>query len=81
MKDFIENNPQIPAMVVAIVIGYVIGLISVYGFEEYGWTVFVVVPFFLGMIPTLLYGKKQEISANQAIKMGVYTLLIFVQPR
>lgn len=77
MKKILEDNLQLLSMMVAIVIGYLIGLISVYGFEEYGWTVFVVIPFFLGMIPTLICGTQHEISIEKSLKIGFQTLVLF----
>lgn len=65
------------AVATAILIGYAIGFLSIYFFLEYGWTVFVVVPFFLGMIPPLIYGSTKEISKRESIKMGFTTLGVF----
>lgn len=65
------------AVAIGIIVGYGIGYPSVYIFSEYGWTVFTVVPFFLGMIPPLIYGAQKEISRRESVKIGFATLGIF----
>lgn len=62
---------------VAIVIGYAIGFLSIYYLNEYGWTVFTLIPFLLGLIPSLLYGTTKGISKMGSIKIGLATLGIF----
>ena len=77
MKEFIKNNLWISATIISIIAGYGLGFLSIYGLGEYGWVVFVVVPFFLGLIPTLVYGNFVEISYRQSTKLGFSTLSIF----
>lgn len=77
MKDFIKNNLWISATVTAIVVGYALGFLSIYSLGEYGWVVFVVVPFFLGLIPALVYGSVEPITYRKIIKLGFSTLGIF----
>ena len=77
MKEFIKNNLWISATIISIIAGYALGFLSIYGLGEYGWVVFVVVPFFLGLIPTLVYGNFVEISYRQSTKLGFSTLSIF----
>ena len=59
------------AVAVGIVVGYGIGFISVYVFREYGWTIFSVVPFFLGMIPAIIFGSKKKLAEQNLRKLGL----------
>jgi len=77
MKEKIKNNIWIISVMVAIVIGYAIGFLSIYYLNEYGWTVFTLIPFLLGLIPSLLYGTTKGISKMGSIKIGLATLGIF----
>ncbi len=77
MVKFIENNLWPFSVIVAMINSYAIGFISIYYFKEYGWTVFTLVPFLLGLIPTLVFGAVRGISRNQALKIGFATLGIF----
>ncbi|MBK8633683.1 MAG: hypothetical protein IPN72_09015 [Saprospiraceae bacterium] len=77
MKEiFLKYIWQI-SILIGILTGYGIGYPSVFIFKEYGWTVFTVVPFFLGMIPPLIYGSRIEITRREAIKIGFATLGLF----
>lgn len=77
MKKAIENNARVISIIAAMLAGYAIGLLSIYYLEEYGWTVFVLVPFFLGLIPGLIYGRVNGISRVESMKMGFMALGIF----
>ena len=77
MKGFIKNNIWISATVIAIIAGYALGFLSIYGLGEYGWVVFVVVPFILGLIPTLVIGRYQAITTRESVVHGFRTLALF----
>ncbi|MEZ5044704.1 MAG: hypothetical protein R2828_32710 [Saprospiraceae bacterium] len=77
MKEVIEKNIWLISVIVAMIIGYAIGFLSIYYFKEYGWTVFTLVSFFFGLIPSLVYGTTKGISRAESIKIGFATLGIF----
>ena len=77
MKEIINKYIWPIAVTIGIIVGYGIGYPSVYIFREYGWTIFTVVPFFLGMIPPIIYGSKKEISRRESVKIGFATLGLF----
>ncbi len=64
-------------MIIAILIGYIIGFTSIYFFGEYGWAVFVAVPFFLGFVPTAIIGLRENIPINRSLKIGFTALGAF----
>ena len=77
MKDLIIKNIWITSIIIAIIIGYAIGFLSIYCFKEYGWTIFILIPFFLGLIPTMIYGLTEGITRAESIKIGFATLGLF----
>lgn len=77
MKETIDKNIGYISIIIAIIVAYGIGYPSVYFFDEYGWTVFVVIPFFLGMIPPVVIGSRKKITRGKSIKLGFTTLGIF----
>ena len=77
MKEISDNKYWFISISIAIIIGYVIGFLSIYYFAEYGWTVFVLIPFFLGFIPSWIYGKAKGLTRKEAIRTGFATLGIF----
>ncbi|MEL7221660.1 MAG: hypothetical protein AAGJ93_10095 [Bacteroidota bacterium] len=77
METFITKNIWLVAISTSMAIGYAVGFTSIYFFEEYGWTVFVLVPFILGFVPTLFYGYTEEITPKDAFKIGFTTLFLF----
>jgi len=77
MSKILKNNIWTLSVLSSIIIGYAIGFLSVYCFGEYGWTVFVVVPFFLGMIPPIIYGTSKQIGSKQSTQIGFATLGLF----
>jgi hypothetical protein len=77
MKETIQKYIWPISVLAGIIIAYGIGYPSVYIFEEYGWTVFTVVPFFLGMIPPIIYGSTKELSKGESIRIGFSALGIF----
>lgn len=77
MIKFLENHIWAFSVVIALINSYAIGYVSIYFFKEYGWTVFTLVPFLLGLIPTLIYGSARGITLGQACKIGFASLGLF----
>jgi hypothetical protein len=50
---------------------------GVYAIEDYGYALFVLVPFFLGANPVLLYGLKRNISRKDSYLLGLLTLFAY----
>ena len=77
MRKILENNLWTISVAIAVINCYSISLVSVYYFKEYGLTVFILVPFLLGLLPTLVYGSMKEISKKESLKIGLASLGIF----
>lgn len=55
---------------------FAIGFISIYFLGDYGWTVFVFLPFLLGFLPSYLASKKLELSKKDCYSLSFISLLI-----
>ena len=61
-----------------LVIVFAIGFTSIYFFGDYGWTVFVFLPFLVGFLPSYMASKKLELSKNQCYSLSFTALLISI---
>ena len=77
MKDYIRKYPKLTAVTTAILVGYAIGFISIYFFKEYGWTVFVGLPFLLGLISSVIAGSMKILDQRGSVAIGLTTLAAF----
>ena len=59
-------------------IALLIGGISIAILGDYGWTVFMIVPFLMGFIPVYIIGRKQEIQLRESYKIGFTTLGVVI---
>ena len=67
--------------VIAILAGVfdsLIGGISIAILGDYGWTVFMIVPFLMGFIPVYIIGRKQEIQLRESYIIGFATLGVVI---
>lgn len=84
MRRLIENllptNKQKrkwTAILITSVIAGLLTVLGIYGIEEYGGALFILVPFFTGIGPILLYGIDGKITKTEAWQLGFLTLGIF----
>ena len=57
-----------------LILSLFIGWVSIFILGDYGWTVFITVPFLMGFIPPYIVGRTQEIRLKESYKMGFSTL-------
>jgi hypothetical protein len=65
------------AVALTVVISGLLTLWGIYGFGQYGISLFILTPIFIGAGSTILYGLKKEISKREAWQIGQLTLWIF----
>ncbi|MEW6469917.1 MAG: hypothetical protein AB1458_13395 [Bacteroidota bacterium] len=51
--------------------------LGIYGIEEYGISLFILTPIYIGTCSTLIYGYKQELTFNDAFQVSFSALLFF----
>ncbi len=66
-------NKAIPILI-TLFINTALGILSIYYLGDYGWTVFFLIPFLIGFMPPFLYGKREEMTKNQAYSLGFSAL-------
>jgi hypothetical protein len=81
-----DNHAQLKWLSIAltVAISLLLTVLGIYGIEDYGLALFVMVPVLLGAGPTLIYGLKRQPTADQSrmsgfLALGIYTasLLVF----
>lgn len=65
-------------VLLTVAIVFAIGFISIYFFGDYGWTVFVFLPFLVGFLPSYLASKRLELSKGECYKLSFSALLVSV---
>lgn len=59
---------------ITIIISFLLGYLSIYQFESYGWTIFLFLPVLVGFIPSYFLTKKRQVRKSEAIRSGFLTL-------
>jgi len=71
-----KSKTIIILLTVAIV--FAIGFISIYVFDDYGWTLFVFLPFLIGFLPSYFANRKLELTKKQAYALSFSSLFILL---
>jgi hypothetical protein len=71
-------NSKLAIVLLTITIVFAIGFTSIYFFGDYGWTVFVFLPFLIGFLPSYLASKRLDLSRKQCYSLSFTTLLFSV---
>lgn len=61
-----------------IAIVFAIGFTSIYFFKDYGWTVFIFLPFLIGFLPSYLASKRLELTRKDCYSLSFATLGVSV---
>ena len=69
-----KKNPKIFSILITLIISGILGYISIGIFKEYGWTVFLIIPFIIGFLPPFINGKLVQISRNESYAISFLTL-------
>lgn len=65
MKTTKQNNIKLIAIIVTILVAFILGYLSINIFEDYGWTVFLFIPFLIGFLPPYIIGTYITISKKE----------------
>jgi len=66
------------AVFTGVLVALLIGGISIAILGDYGWTLFMIVPFLIGFIPVYIIGRKEEIQLRESYKIGFATLGVVI---
>lgn len=62
-------------VILTVTIAFAVGYSSIYFLGDYGWTIFVFVPFLIGFLPSYLASKKLNLSKRECYSLSFTTLL------
>ena len=68
------NNKRIIAIISTIVFNAILGWVSIEYLGDYGWMVFITIPFLLGFLPPYIVGQQEELLKKDSYKLSFLTL-------
>lgn len=69
-----KKNPKIFSILITLIVSAILGYVSIGIFKEYGWTIFLVIPFIIGFLPPFINGKLSKISKKESYNLSFITL-------
>ncbi|WP_029489414.1 hypothetical protein [Ochrovirga pacifica] len=69
-----KKNPKLFSILITLIVSAILGYIEIGIFKEYGWTVFLVIPFIIGFLPAFINGKLTETSKSKSLQLSFLTL-------
>ena len=69
-----KKNPKLLSILITLIVSAILGYIEIGIFKEYGWTVFLVIPFIIGFLPPFINGKLSKISKKESYRLSFLTL-------
>jgi hypothetical protein len=73
-----KKSSKLFSIVFTLVVSAILGYIEVGLFKEYGWTVFLVIPFIIGFLPAFIIGKLTETNKRESYQLSFQTLGIAI---
>jgi len=73
-----DKRRKITAVALTVVLSYLLTTVGVYALGEYGLSMFVITPIFMGLCPVIIYGSKKKLSYGAAFNLAALTLLFFL---
>ena len=79
MIENIENqkmteNIEMISVFTTLIVCTILGAISIQFLGEYGWTVFVLIPFLIGFLPPVIISERKKITRNKSYQVSFITL-------
>ena len=68
------NQTQLISVLATLLLVQVLGFISIHYLGDYGWTVFLFIPFVIGFLPPYISGRKVKITKKSAYKLSFIAL-------
>lgn len=79
IDKFVQNRKNQKWITILAVSGisWILTVINIYYFRDYGIALFILLPVFIGFSSTVLYGLKNNITKKEAFYVGLWTLLFY----
>lgn len=62
------------AVIITLVITFLLGFSSIWGLKSYGWTIFIIIPFFIGLLPPMLAGRDKALTWKESWQLAFIAL-------
>src|SRR4051812_15141140 len=72
-----KNRLKWIAISITVAISILLTAIGIYWISDYGIALFILLPFFIGACPTVIYGKATVINRKEAWQLALVTLAIY----
>jgi len=69
-----KKNPVSFSIIITLIVSAILGYIEIGVFKEYGWTVFLVIPFIIGFLPAFVYQKLTKSTRKECYQLSFLTL-------
>ncbi|WP_074406586.1 hypothetical protein [Aquimarina megaterium] len=69
-----KKNIKLISITFTLILSAIIGFVSIEIFKDYGWTIFLVIPFLIGFLPPYIVGRFKDISRNESYSLSLLTL-------
>lgn len=69
-----KNLPVLLSVLLTLAISFVFGFICIQFFGDYGWFLFVFIPFFMGFFPPFIFAKNRKTTKKECFSIGFTTL-------
>lgn len=73
-----NKNPKLFSIIITLIVSVILGYIEIGVFKEYGWTVFLIIPFIIGFLPAFIYGRLANATKGESYQLSFLTLGMFL---
>ncbi|MES2589071.1 MAG: SRPBCC family protein [Bacteroidota bacterium] len=78
ISNFDDGKRKYFSIFISVAIAILLTLLGIYVIEDYGIALFILVPFFLGFSPVIIYGYNNDFSRSKAHELGFLSFGIFL---
>lgn len=78
ISELQNKKRQWTSIAISVLITGLLTIWGIYGIGEYGITIFILTPFFLGISPVIIFGYKNNIELIKSRELGFISLTIFM---
>lgn len=69
-----KKHIKLISIILTLIVSAILGFISIEVFKDYGWTIFLVIPFLIGFLPPFIVGKSKGITKRESYNLSFTTL-------
>ncbi|WP_025743330.1 SRPBCC family protein [Aquimarina pacifica] len=69
-----KKNPKLFSILITLLISAILGYVEIGVFKDYGWTLFLVIPFIIGFLPAFINGRLIQTTRRDSYQLSFATL-------